>query len=128
MPRSSNENSSTQCPFCPFFLEKGKHHDEFDFYNHPDKKKEILELQKKLHDLGRPRFSTSFSWTDEYAEKRNPPIKSSHGVVMPAYGRLLNAYNWLIKLEEQERKDSLKVVEGMEPGPVQGIDKTSLPF
>lgn len=69
--------------------------DEFDFVHRgdPNIKVALVALQKNLSALGRPHGSRLQSWPIEYAEKRG--IKGERGVVMPAFGRLLNAYKWL---------------------------------
>jgi hypothetical protein len=81
--------------------------EEFDFYSRtdPNIKVTLLALQGKLKEMGRAPGSTLLSWPVEYAEKRG--LKSKNGVVMPAYGRLMNAYKWLIKLEASKPAPSL---------------------
>lgn len=78
--------------------------EEFDFYHRTDPtiKQTLRELQKRLSALGRAPLSTNFSEVEQYAENRG--LKSERGVVMPAYGRLHEAFKWLLKLEEQDAK------------------------
>lgn len=81
--------------------EEVEYKDEFDFYNNPMAKGVLRELRAKVSLL--PPDQQNYH---DYAIHRK--IKSDHGVVMPAYSRLLNAWKWMLKLEEKEPKESKK--------------------
>lgn len=94
--------------------------EEFDFYNRANKdeiKKTLRELGSKLKALHQETGETAGGLLNLYAVRRG--LKSERGVVMPAYGRLLEAYKWLKKLEDTDRKD--EIICG-------STDITSLPF
>lgn len=91
-------NSTKTCQFCGYSFSADESHEEFDFFKHADKKKDLYALQSKLKELGRATGSTVWSFVDEYAIQRK--IKSDSGVVLPAFARLTNAFQWLVKLEK----------------------------
>lgn len=97
--------------------------DEFDFFNRSNRdeiKRTLRKLQDNLSKFGRTLGETNWQSVDAYATSKG--IKGERGVKMPAYGRLISAYQWLIKLEENERETS----NGMYEAPA--ASSIDLPF
>lgn len=113
---SSNDHA---CKICGNFLAKGEHHDEFDFYVHPGAKDTIRKLQAKTQLL-------KIFDTDEYAIHQK--IRGEHGVILPAYTRLLNCWKWMLKLMEVDAKQNKEHQSQLEALPPQLISNPDLPF
>lgn len=88
-------------------------HEEFDYFFNPSKKSELLKLRENLNKLPPDeRLYEVENYAVRNGVRKNPLYEQWRGegknhkcptggsVVMPAYGRLLNAYKWLQKLEE----------------------------
>lgn len=94
MPRNSEEVKT--CKYCNLA------HENPNPFENPAYKSVLYKLQAKLKEIGRPYGSGSWDWVEKYAIQRK--LKSVHGVVMCGYGKLVEAYSWLIKLEEFDKK------------------------
>lgn len=95
------KDESRACPFCGVF---GCEEDEFNFYVHPNSKSKLIELRRKVSLL--PLGSRD---RDDYAISKK--LKSERGVVMPAYGKLCEAWEWMKKLEESPVPAELLTLE-----------------
>ncbi len=91
---SEKREDSVACKWCGEFVPPFKFHEEFDFFLHPNAKTMLRDLHQKAHSL-------HITDMDEYAVWRK--LRSEHGVVMPAYARLVNAWKWMVKLVEHEK-------------------------
>ena len=89
-----SDTQDRPCAYCGNFLDKNEVHEEFDYFVHPKAKDTLRQLHQKVHGL-------HITDMDEYAVWRK--LRSEHGVVMPAYGRLVNAWKWMVKLVEHEK-------------------------
>lgn len=87
-------NSEKSCRFCGDFTNEQEFHEEFDFYRHPSAKDTLRKLYEKTQAL-------KIYDLDEYAIHRK--LRTEHGIVIPGYPRLLNAWKWMLKLVETEK-------------------------
>lgn len=104
-------SAEKQCQWCSLFLGKEEYHDEFDFYKHPAAKITIRQLQEKSKGMD----------LEQYASSKK--LKSERGVVMPAYGRLINAWKWMEHLEEKDRD-----IDASRPEQENTMSVADLPF
>lgn len=100
------------CRYCgKLVVNATDQHEEFDFFKHPNKKKDVLELRRRLAAL--PKDERVYALENYAAHQgllRNYEVKLVNGqkfpmygsIVMTGYARLENCYKWVKILIEQE--------------------------